>query len=73
MGYTLNEVVSDLIKYGVPVEYLDVDKMTLNVKGRTLFILLKLKDSDKQNEMYQCTFHSDSSVIRILKTHLKFL
>ena len=38
------------IKYGVPVEYLDVDKMTLNVKGRTLFILLKLKDSDKQNE-----------------------
>ena len=38
------------IKYGVPVEYLDVDKMTLNVKGRTLFILLKLKDSDKRNE-----------------------
>lgn len=38
------------IKYGVPVEYLDVDKMTLNVKGRTLFILLKLKGSDKRNE-----------------------
>ena len=38
------------IKYGVPIEYLDVDKMTLNVKGRSLFILLKLKDSDKLNE-----------------------
>ena len=38
------------IKYGVPIEYLDVDKMTLNVKGRSLFILLKLKDSDKRNE-----------------------
>ena len=38
------------IQYGVPIEYLDVDKMTLNVKGRSLFILLKLKDSDKLNE-----------------------
>ena len=38
------------IKYGVPIEYLDVDKMTLNVKGRSLFILLKLKDLDKRNE-----------------------
>ena len=38
------------IQYGVPIEYLDVDKMTLNVKSRSLFILLKLKDSDKRNE-----------------------